>query len=82
MHEYNEVGGKIVTIKGYGASVSQQVFITIISDDGEIIEDLSIFSTKEGDFSIIWVADKEVLPGTYTVTAEDPIDTAETTVVI
>lgn len=75
-------GGKIVTIKGYGASTSQQVFITILSDDGEEIEELSIFSTKEGDFSIIWVADKDVLPGTYTVTAEAPLDTAETTVVI
>lgn len=72
-------GGDIVTLKGYGAAVSQQVIITIISQDDEEVAELSIFSTGDGDFSTIWLADSEVLPGTYTIIAKDAIDEAETT---
>lgn len=75
-------GGDIVTFKGYGASVSQQVIITIFSDDDEEITELSIFSTGDGDFSTIWLADKQIAPGTYTVKVKDSIDEAETTVEI
>lgn len=74
--------GDIITLKGYGAAVSQQVIITIFSEDEEEITELSIFSTGEGDFSTIWLADNTIVPGTYTIKAKDSIDEAETTVII
>jgi hypothetical protein len=75
-------GGKIVTLKGYGAAVSQLVIITIFSDEDEEVEELTIVSTKVGDFSTIWVADKTIPPGTYTIKAVDSHDEAETTVLL
>ena len=75
-------GGDIVTFKGYGAAVSQQIIITIFSDNDEEITELSIFSTGEGDFSTIWLADSQIAPGTYTAIAKDAIDEAETLVII
>ena len=73
-------GGDIITFKGYGAAVSQQVIITITSANDEEITELSIFSTGDGDFSTIWLVDGQIAPGTYTVTAKDSLDEAETTV--
>lgn len=75
-------GGKIVTLKGYGAAVSQLVIITIFSEDDEEITELTIVSTKVGDFSTIWVADKTIPPGTYTIKAVDSHDEADTTLLL
>ncbi|MFB5630576.1 MAG: biofilm-associated protein [Nitrosopumilaceae archaeon] len=75
-------GGKIVTIKGYGAKVSQQVIITVFSENAEQITKLTIFSTQEGDFSTIWLADSKIPPGTYTIKVKDAVHEAQTTVVL
>jgi len=72
-------GGKIVTLKGYGAAVSQGIIITIFSEDGEEITKLSIFSTGAGDFSTIWLVQNDIPPGTYTIKAKDAIDETEIT---
>ena len=75
-------GGDIYTLKGYGAAVSQQIIITILSETDEEITELSIFSTGEGDFSTIWLVTNEIAPGTYTIKAKDALDEGETTVLI
>jgi hypothetical protein len=75
-------GGKIVTLKGYGAAVSQLVVITIFSETDEEITELTIVSTGVGDFSTIWLADNKIPPGTYTIKAVDALSEAETTVVL
>ena len=75
-------GGDIVTIKGYGAAISQQIIITIISEDDEEITELSIFSTGEGEFSTIWLVDNQIAPGTYTIKARDALDETEITFVL
>ncbi len=75
-------GGKMVTIKGYGAKVSQQVIITVFSENAEQITKLTIFSTQEGDFSTIWLADSKTPPGTYTLKVKDAVNEAQTTVVL
>ena len=75
-------GGKIVTLKGYGAAVSQLVVITISSETDEEITKLTIVSTKVGDFATIWIADNTIPPGTYTIKAVDSLSEAETTVLL
>lgn len=75
-------GGKIVTLKGYGAKTSQQVIITVFSENAEEITKLTIFSTQEGDFSTIWLADSKTPPGTYTIKVKDAVSEAQTTVVL
>jgi len=64
-------------LKGYGAAITQQVIITIFSDDDEEIVELSIFSTGVGDFSTIWLADKNTPLGTYTIKAKDSLTETE-----
>jgi len=71
--------GKIITLKGYGAAVSQGVIITIFSEDDEEIVELSIISTGVGDFLTIWLVDRDQPPGTYTIKAKDSIDETEIT---
>ena len=75
-------GGKIVTLKGYGAAVSQLVVITVFSETDEEITELTIVSTGVGDFSTIWLADNNIPPGTYTIKAVDSLSEAETTVLL
>jgi hypothetical protein len=75
-------GGKIVTLKGFGAAVSQLVVITIFSETDEEIIELTIVSTGVGDFSTIWVVDNKIPPGTYTIKAVDSLSEAETTVLL
>jgi uncharacterized protein YfaS (alpha-2-macroglobulin family) len=75
-------GGKIVTIKGYGAAVSQLIVITIFSETDEEITELTIVSTNVGDFSTIWLADNKITPGTYTIKAVDALSEAQTTVLL
>ena len=75
-------GGEVVTISGYGASISQQVIITVEDEEGEEITELSIFSTGTGEFSTIWLVTNDIAPGTYTIRAVDAVDEAETTVLL
>lgn len=75
-------GGDIVTIRGYGAAVSQQVIITIFDESDDEIIELSIFSTGTGEFSTIWLVSNDIPPGTYTVKAVDALDDAETIVIL
>ena len=75
-------GGKIVTLKGYGAAVSQLVVITVFSETDEEITELTIVSTGVGDFSTIWLADNNIPPGTYTIKSVDSLSEAETTVLL
>ncbi len=71
--------GTLVTINGFGASIKNTVVIEIMSSEGEIIDELRIFSTKDGDFGTIWIIPKETPPGTYTIKATSLNDIAETT---
>jgi hypothetical protein len=71
--------GKIVTLKGYGAAVTQQIIITIFSEDVEEIVELSIFSTGVGDYSTIWLVDRDIPPGTYIIKAKDALTETEIT---
>jgi hypothetical protein len=71
--------GKIVTLKGYGAAVTQQILITIFSEDDKEIVELRIFSTGVGDFSTIWLLDRDISPGTYTIKAKDALNETEIT---
>ena len=75
-------GGKIVTLKGYGAAVSQLVVITVFSETDEEITELTIVSTGVGDFSTIWLADNNIPLGTYTIKSVDSLSEAETTVLL
>ena len=75
-------GGKIVTLKGYGAAVSQLVVITVFSETDEEITELTIISTGVGDFSTIWLVDNNIPPGTYTIKSVDSLSEAETTVLL
>ena len=71
--------GEIVTISGSGASVGQQVLLTITDPDGTEVEELSFFVTGEGEFSTIWVVPDDPVPGTWKVKASDPFDDEEIT---
>ncbi len=76
------VYGKLVTINGFGAAVKHTVVIEITSSEGEMIDELRIFSTGVGDFSTIWIVPKDTPPGTYTIKAASVNDSAETTLVL
>jgi len=69
--------GQTLTIKIVGAQ--HTVNIDIISDEGEIIEQLAFPASKEGKIVQPWVIPPGTEPGTYTFKAEDPFDDAETT---
>lgn len=71
--------GKLATIKGFGASISQSVEIIITSPEGDEFEPLKVFSSKVGEFQVLWNIPKNSIPGKYTVTASDAIDSAKTT---
>jgi len=74
--------GKIATFNGYGAAVSQGVIITIISEDNEEIDELTVITTGIGEFSLLWIVPNDLSPGTYTIKAKDPFNEAETTMVL
>ena len=75
-------GGDIVTISGYGASVSQQVVITVFDENDDEVTELTIFSTQTGEFSTIWLVTNDIPPGSYKIKAVDAIDEAETTLLL
>jgi archaellum component FlaF (FlaF/FlaG flagellin family) len=69
--------GKIVTIKVLGAE--QLVNIEIISDEGELIEELSFPASDEGKLIQPWIIPPGTEPGIYTFKVKDAYNTAETT---
>ncbi|MFB5618974.1 MAG: hypothetical protein ACE5RE_05200 [Candidatus Nitrosomaritimum aestuariumsis] len=69
--------GKTVKIKVLGAE--QLVTIEIISDDGEIIEELSFPASDQGQVIQPWIIPPGTEPGTYTFKAKDAFNSAETT---
>lgn len=71
--------GKMVYINGNGATKSQKITITILSESNEEIQVLSIFSTNSGEFSTIWLIGSEIDYGTYTIKATEPNGQGETT---
>ncbi len=72
--------GKSIKINGFGAAVSQNIVIEIISPEGEQIQELTVTSTGAGDFSTIWLVSKDTPPGTYTIKVRDAFDSVETTI--
>ena len=69
--------GKTITIKVLGAE--QLVTIEIVSEEGEIIEELSFPASDEGKVIQPWIIPPDTEPGTYTFKAADAFNTAETT---
>ena len=69
--------GKSVTIRVIGAQ--QTVVIQIISDEDELIDELTFPSSDDGRIVQPWIIPIGTEPGTYTLIAEDPWNTAETT---
>ncbi|MEE9563687.1 MAG: biofilm-associated protein [Nitrosopumilaceae archaeon] len=74
------VYGNLVTINGFGAEPSRTIVIVVTSSEGEEIDELTVFATGVGDFSVIWKVPDETSPGIYTIEASDSISSAETTV--
>jgi len=58
------------------------VEIEIIAADGEIIQELSFPSSKEGEINQPWKIPKETESGTYTIRVTDAFSSAESTFVI
>jgi len=73
--------GDMVTIRGQGAQ-SYSISIQIISPDGEEITKVSTFKSGTGEFSTIWIIPNGLEHGTYTITASDASQTAQTTITI
>jgi uncharacterized protein YfaS (alpha-2-macroglobulin family) len=69
--------GKQMKIKVVGAQ--QSVHIEIIAEDGEIIDELTIIASAQGEINSPWIVPPETEPGTITVKVADAFDTAETT---
>jgi len=73
--------GEMVTIGGQGAQ-SYSISIQITSSSGEEITKVSTFKTSAGEFSTLWIVPTGLEHGTYTITASDSSQTAQTTITI
>jgi len=72
--------GKIVSIKGYGAAISQNVILTIFDEADNEISELTARTTGVGEFIIPWGVPSDLSPGTYLIRAIDAhLNEAETT---
>ena len=69
--------GKTVEISVLGAE--QLVRIEIVSDDGEVIENLAFPASDQGKVIQPWIIPPGAEPGIYTFKARDAFDEAETT---
>ena len=72
--------GKNITIKIIGAKGT--VEISIIAKDGTIVETLEFPASSQGEINQPWIIPKDMVPGTYKITANDAYDSAETTYVL
>ena len=68
--------GKTINIHVIGAK--QTVTIEIMTDNGEIIEELVFPASTEGEINQPWIIPKDTEPGTYTIRATDAFNIAET----
>jgi len=73
--------GEFLTINGQGAE-SYSISIIILSPAGEEITELSTFKTSAGEFSTLWIIPNGLEHGTYTITASDASQEAQTTITI
>ena len=74
--------GKIVTIKGYGAAISQNVILTIFDGADNEISEITARTTGVGEFIVPWGIPSDLPPGTYLIKAIDAhLNEAETTFV-
>jgi 5-hydroxyisourate hydrolase-like protein (transthyretin family) len=69
--------GKTIQIKIIGAA--QTVKIEIITEDGKILETLSVTASDQGEVDQPWIVPKNTTPGTYTVKAQDAFNVIEGT---
>jgi len=69
--------GKQIMFEVTGAS--QTVTIEVISEDGEIIGELSFPASSQGEINLPWLVPQDTEPGIYTIKASDAFDSAETT---
>lgn len=75
--------GKILTIKGFGAVISQNVIIKIFNESNEEIVELTARTTGIGEFIIPWGIPNDLAPGPYLIKVSDHLDgEAETTFVL
>ena len=70
--------GQILTIFGKDARVGSVVFLTINDSDNVLVETLELQTTNSGDFYAIWLIPGDLLPGIYTILADDEISTSTT----
>ena len=70
--------GQILTIFGKDARVGSVVFLTINNSDNVLVESLELQTTNSGDFYAIWLIPGDLLPGIYTILADDEISTSTT----
>jgi len=71
--------GEFLSIKGYGASIKQNVVITIFDDADNVVDEITARTTGKGIFEVLWQFPNDFTPGTYLIKASDPVDEAETT---
>jgi uncharacterized protein YfaS (alpha-2-macroglobulin family) len=69
--------GNIITIEVSGAQ--QTVEIEIKSSNGDIIDTLTFLASSQGEINLPWIIPKDVEPGIYTVTVNDPHNSSQTT---
>jgi len=74
--------GTQVNIKGSGAAVNQNVVLLITSSDGTEIVELTTHATGTGNFETLWIVPSDLPLGTYTITARDAFDEAQTSFVL
>ena len=70
--------GQILTIFGKDARVGSVVFLTINDSNNVLVESLELQTTNSGDFYAIWLIPGDLLPGIYTILADDEISTSTT----
>ena len=70
--------GQILTIFGKDARVGSVVFLTITDSNDILVEALELQTTNSGDFYAIWLIPGDLLPGIYTILANDEISTSTT----
>ena len=70
--------GQILTIFGKDARVGSVVFLTINDSNNVLVESLELQTTNSGDFYAIWLIPGDLLPGIYTILANDEISTSTT----
>jgi hypothetical protein len=72
--------GKSIDIKVINAAHTVQ--IKILGPDGELIDELAVPASDQGEVKIPWVIPQNTSPGNYTATAKDGNNFAETTFLI